>query len=252
MDLEGGVALVTGGGRRVGRAIALALGARGARVAVHFRTSRDEARRTADELTQGGAEAWALQADLAEPAEVERLFDDLVARAGRLDVLVNSAASFEGRAFEEIDAAAWDEVLAINLRAPFLCLRRAAPLLAAGERRGGKPGLAVNIGDLSALQAWRGYAHHSVSKAGLLHLTRVAAVELAPRVRVNALVPGAILPPPGTDPAGADWRKRGERVPLARTGEPREIGHAIVALAENDFITGAILPIDGGEGLARR
>lgn len=252
MDLAGSVALVTGGGRRIGRAIARALGARGARVAIHYRTSRDEARRTADELEAGGGEAWALQADLAEPAEIERLFDELEARAGRLDVLVNSAASFESAALHEIGADAWDAVLAINLRAPFLCLRRAAPLLAAGERRGGKPGLAVNIGDLSALQAWRGYAHHSVSKAGLLHLTRVAAVELAPRVRVNALVPGAILPPPGTDPAGADWRKRGERVPLARTGEPREIGHAIVALAENDFITGAILPIDGGEGLARR
>ncbi len=252
MELEGSVALVTGGARRIGRAIALALGARGARVAVHYRSSREDAERTAAELAAGGAEAWALQADLSEPAGLERLFDDLEARSGRLDVLVNSAASFESRPFGEIDAADWDAVLAINLRAPFLCLRRAAPLLAAGGRAGGSPGLAVNIGDLSGLQAWRGYAHHSVSKAGLLHLTRVAALELAPGVRVNAVVPGAILPPPDADPEGEEWQRRGERVPLARTGEPEEVGRAVVALAENDFITGAVLPVDGGEGLGRR
>jgi NAD(P)-dependent dehydrogenase (short-subunit alcohol dehydrogenase family) len=152
--------------------------------------------------------------------------------------------------------------MALNLRAPFLCSQAAARLMRASGRatgaRGstggglgatGVPGLIVNVSDISGLNPWRGYAHHGVSKAALLHLTRVAARELGPHVRVNAVVPGPILPPPGEEEGSDAWRRRGERLPLGRTGQPQDVGEAVVFLARNDFITGETIVIDGGERL---
>ncbi len=249
MDLAGKVALVTGAGRRIGRAIALALGRRGVGVVVHYKSSRDEAEEAAAEIRRLGAEAWTLAADLARPGEIAALLTAVADACGRLDILVNSAASFEARPFLEIGAEDWDRVMAVNLRAPFLCLRHAASLMGASPRPVGEPALGVNLADLSGVHPWRGYAHHGVSKAALLHLTRVAARELAPGVRVNAVVPGAILPPPGMDPDGPDWRGRGAKLPLGRTGEPADVARAVLFLAENDYLTGAVLPVDGGEHL---
>ncbi len=251
MILDGRVALVTGAAKRVGRAIALALGRRGARLAIHYGTSREAAERTVEALEAEGVEARAFGADLARPAEIDRLFERLGAALGGLDVLVNSAASFESAPFDEITAAQWDRVLAVNLRAPFLCSQRAARLMRATERPGGAPGLIVNITDLSALGVWRGYAHHSVSKAGLVHLTRVSAWELAPAVRVNAIAPGAILPPPGVDPESRQWRQRGDEVPLGTVGSPERVAETVVFLTENDFVNGAVVPVDGGERLVQ-
>ncbi|MGH7539786.1 MAG: SDR family oxidoreductase, partial [Gemmatimonadota bacterium] len=146
--------------------------------------------------------------------------------------------------------------MAVNLRAPFLCMQAAAPRMREGARdRGGRPGPAgvpgavVNLADLSALHAWKEFAHHGASKAGLLQLTRTAAKELGPHVRVNAVIPGPILPPPGEDPASEAWHRRGARLPLGRTGEPAEVGDAVVFLAASDFITGAAISVDGGERL---
>jgi pteridine reductase len=161
---------------------------------------------------------------------------------------VNSAASFENAPFDEITGEAWDAVMAVNLRAPFLCSQAAARLMRASSGAG-VPGLIVNVSDISGLTPWRGYAHHGVSKAALLHLTRVAARELGPHVRVNAVVPGPILPPPGEEEGSEAWRRRGERLPLRRTGRPQDIGEAVVFLARNDFITGETIVIDGGERL---
>lgn len=256
MELDGAVGLVTGAGRRLGREIALGLGAAGCRVGVHYRESATEAEETVRRLEAAGSEGKALQADLSDPLEVEGLFRRLRHAFGRLDVLVNSAASFEREAFETISAEAWDAVLALNLRGPFLCSRHAAGLMRDGAPgRGGAPGprgvpgSIVNISDLSAVSHWRGFAHHGASKAALLHLTRSTAKELGPAVRANAVIPGPILPPPGEDPVGEAWRHRGDRLPLGRTGEPVEVASTVVFLCSNDYITGEAITVDGGEHL---
>lgn len=243
--LAGRRALVTGAGHRLGRAIALALAGAGADLVVHYRRSDEGARETADAARRLGRDAALRRADLARPEEIAELFEGLAGEPAGLGVLVNSAASFESAPFEAIDAAAWDAVLGVNLRAPFLCIRHAAPLLRAGSG----PGVVVNVADLSGLTPWRGFAHHSVSKAGLIHLTRAAAKELGPEIRVNAVVPGPILPPPGEDPDGDAWRSRGDRLPLRRTGDPADVGGAVVFLATNPYVTGECITVDGGEHL---
>ncbi len=249
MKLEGSVSLVTGASRRLGKQIAVAVARRGSAVAVHYRSSRDQAEATAAELRQLGVEAEPFAADLGRPAEIDRLFDEFDRRFGRLDLLVNSAASFERGAFEEIAADDWDAVLALNLRAPFLCLQRAAPLMRRLPRPGSSPASVVNVADLSGLLPWSRQAHHGASKAALIHLTRLAARDLAPDIRVNAVVPGAILPPPGMEATDAAWQETVNRLPLRRAGEPQEVGDAVAFLAANDFVTGATLVVDGGESL---
>ncbi len=249
MDLRHRIALVTGAAHRVGRAIALALARRGASVVLHFGSSRAAAEATASEIAELGVEAWPLQADLAEPAAIAELFAAVRAQVGRLDVLVNSAASFERRPLTEISAADWDRVHAVNLRAPFLCIREAAPLLRESPRPHGEKALIVNIVDLSGMHPWVGYAHHGTAKAGLVHLTKVAACELGPEIRVNAVAPGAVLPHPGRPSDDPEFFAIGPRLPVGRVGEPADIGAAVVFLAENEFTSGVVLPIDGGESL---
>jgi len=249
MRLDGKVALVTGAARRLGRAVALALAGEGCRMAIHFGSSRQAAEEMASELRDQGSEARALQADLSDPRRIEGLFAEVSEHFQRLDILVNSAASFESRPFHQIDAEDWDSVMALNLRAPFLCSRHAAALMGRAERAETEAGLIVNMGDLSGVQAWRGFAHHGVSKAGLLHLTRIAARELAPGVRVNAVVPGPILPPPGMDEESEEWARVGERIPLGRAGRSSEVGDAVLFLARNDYVTGEVLHVGGGEHL---
>jgi pteridine reductase len=249
LELRGKVALVTGAAHRVGRAIALALAREGAGIVLHYGRSRAAAEATAQELVRLGVPVWPHEADLAEPAAIEGLLAHVAATAGRLDVLVNSAASFERQPFEQITAEAWDRVLAVNLRAPFLLMRAAAPLLRASERAPDEAALVVNILDLAGELPWPGYAHHGVSKAGLGHLTRIAARELGPAIRVNAVVPGAVLPPPGMTSDGPAWHQIGARLPVGQTGSPDAIGQAVVFLAHQEFMTGAAVPVDGGEHL---
>lgn len=243
------VALVTGAGKRLGRALALRLGEEGLDVAVHYRGSEQEARETVEELEALGVEGRAFRADLAEEGAAARLVEEVAAAFGRLDVLVNSAASFLSRALAESDAALVDRVLAVNLRAPLLLTAAAAPHLGRAAREGGPAGLVVNMIDLSARFPWRGYAVHGAAKAGLLQLTRTAALELAPHVRVNAILPGPILPPPGVSSESEAWRATGERVPLGRPGGPENVARALAYLLENDFVTGEALAVDGGEHL---
>ncbi len=250
MTLHGHTALVTGGAHRIGKAIALALASAGAKVAVHYRSSGQAARETVEEIRSLGVDSWPLQADLANPAEISALFTNLDRTAGALSILVNSAASFQRQPLEEISLADWEAVQAVNLRAPFLCTQLAAPRIRrAAAQRGESRGSIINIADLSGLYPWKGYAHHGVSKAGLAHLTRIAAAELGPAIRVNAVVPGAVLPPAGVEATSARWREVGERLPVGKTGEPARVGEAVVFLASNNFITGELLRVDGGEHL---
>lgn len=254
MLLEDAVALVTGAGHRLGRAIALGLAGAGAHVVVHYGRSRDEAERTASDIRKMGRTAVALQADLHDPDAIAGLFRETGDRLPRLDILVNSAATFARMPFDEITVDDWDASLAVNLRAPFLCTRHAARLMR--ERAGrvdaaGRPtaGSVVNIGDMSGIVSWRGYVQHGVGKAALLHLTRLSARELAPEVRVNAVVPGPMLPPAGEELSDEAWRRKGERVPLGRVGDPSQVAASVVYLCENDYVTGDTLFVDGGEHL---
>jgi pteridine reductase len=249
MELEGKVALVTGGGRRLGKGITEALASAGCVIVIHYGRSREVAEATVRELEERGCEALCLGADLAEVDQIANLFERIEERLGRLDILVNSAASFEKRSLTEITVDAWERVMAVNLRAPFVCTQHAVRLMRAAQRPVGQSAAVINIGDLSGVSAWPGYAHHGVSKAGLLHLTTVAARELAPEIRVNAVIPGPILPPPDADETDPDWQRLAGRLPLARAGQVAEVGAAVRFLAANDFITGETLRVDGGEHL---
>jgi pteridine reductase len=237
MEITGRTALVTGAARRLGRAMALALADAGADVVVHYRTSAEEARNTVAAIERNGRRAVAVQADVASSSDVARLLADTERAFGRLDILVNSASIFERRPVLEITAAEWDRVLAVNLKGPFLVSQAAVPLL----RTDG--GVIVNLVDLSAVQAWPSFAHHAVSKAGLLHLTRVLARALAPDIRVNSIAPGTVLPPEAYEGDAS-----GKRV-LRRAGEPADVVGALLYLIRSDFVTGENLVIDGGRTL---
>lgn len=239
--LRGRVALVTGGAVRVGRAISEALAARGMRVVVHYHSSSDDADELVAALRRGGTEATAIGADLARGEAVERLAREAAGAFGGIDVLVNNASVFPAEGLEETDEALWDHTLAVNLKAPFLLMRHLAATLR--ERRG----VVVNLADLAGMQAWEGYAAHAVSKAGLLHLTRVAARSLAPEVRVCAIAPGTVLPPKEMNEEQV--RRLAERAPLKRNGSPDDVIRALLYLLEADFVTGEVLVVDGGRRL---
>ena len=237
MNLDGRVALVTGAGRRVGQAIAVALGARRMRVVVHYRGSEEGARETVQRIVEAGGEAHCVQADLAEPEAATKLVRAAVDACGGIDVLVNSAGVMERTPVGSVTASQWDAMFAINLRAPFLLSQAAAPALR--ERRGA----IVNMADLAAFETWPAYVPHGVSKAGVVQLTRALARVLAPDVRVNAIAPGVVLLPEG-------WEEAGDRLaattPLRRIGSPEDVVRAVLYLLEADFVTGETIVVDGG------
>lgn len=238
MNVEGRVALVTGGGRRVGRALSLALAEEGADVAIHYHASAGAAEEVAARVRSMGRRSIMVAADLADAAAPARVIAAVAEGLGRLDVLVNSASLFESAPFLEIGAEAWDRVMAVNVRAPYLLTKAAAPLL----REAG--GLVVNIADLAGVQAWPAFAHHGVSKAGLIHLTRISARALAPEVRVNCIVPGTVLPP--DDYTSEQVERSVERTALGRVGSPDDVVEALMFLIRSDFATGTSLVVDGG------
>ncbi|MDE2805564.1 MAG: SDR family oxidoreductase [Gemmatimonadota bacterium] len=235
------VALVTGGGVRVGRAIALALARSGYDLLATYNSSPAGAAEVATAARQAGRRAHAMSADLSREQDVVRLARTARERFGRLDLLVNSAASFVANDLLDVTADEWDAVMAVNLRAPFLLIRETAGMLRQAR------GAVVNIVDLSALRPWTSHPHHSVSKAGLLHLTRVAARRLAPEVRVNAVAPGYVLPPRHHTPDEIESTRR--RIPLRRVGTPEDVASAVRFLARADYVTGQVIVVDGGLGL---
>ncbi|MGH7475167.1 MAG: SDR family NAD(P)-dependent oxidoreductase [Longimicrobiales bacterium] len=237
MKLTGRVALVTGGARRIGRALTLALARAGADVAINHHGSEQEAERTAADVRELGRRALVVRADLAQVAEARRLVDTAAQALGRLDILVNSAARFDSGSIEDIDEAAWDRVMAVNLRAPFFLSQAAVPHMK-------EAGVIINIADLAAFQSWTHYAHHAAAKAGLVHLTRVLARALAPAIRVNCIAPGTVLPPPGT--SAQEVARLAKRAALGRIGSPDDVARALLYLIEADYVTGHVLVLDGG------
>jgi pteridine reductase len=241
MELSGKTALVTGGAVRVGRAISLALAGEGMRLVVHYNSSSADADALVAEIRAGGGHAVAIAADLSAGAEVQRLAREAAGAFGGIDVLVNNASVFPPEKLEETDEALWDHTLAVNLKAPFLLIRHLAPTLR--ERRGA----VVNLCDLAGLQTWGAYAAHGVAKAGLAHLTRVAARSLAPHVRVNGIAPGAVLPPESMTADELDALAR--TTPLGRIGSPDDVTRALLYLLHADYVTGEVLVVDGGRML---
>jgi len=238
VDLCGRVALVTGAGRRVGRALAVGLGTQGMQVAVHYHASDRGARETADLVARAGGTATLFSADLTSLDAPEQLARDVVGRLGALDVLVNSSAVMERTPLGEVTATAWDAMMALNLRAPFLLAQAAAPHLSQRQ------GAIVNIADLAAFETWPAYIPHGISKAGVVYMTRALARALAPGVRVNAVAPGAVLLPDGwTEDDAARLR---ESTPLARLGSPQDVVDAMLYLLHSDYVTGETVIVDGG------
>lgn len=237
-----GVALVTGAGHRVGRAIALALGARGWRVAVHYHRAAGGADETVATIHDAGGHAVAFDADLSDPATAASLTTRVVAALGRLDVLVNSAAGMERSPIGATTASLFDAIIALNLRAPFLLAQAAAGVMPPG-------GAIVNIADHMAEEPWPDYAVHGISKAGIVAMTRHLAAALAPGIRVNAVSPGFVLAPEGL-PAGAAERFAAQ-TPLARIGTPDDIAHAVLHLLDATYMTGETLHVDGGRRVRR-
>jgi pteridine reductase len=240
-SLRGQRALVTGAGRRVGAAIAVALGAEGMRVAVHYHGSASGAERTCEAVRSAGGEALSVQADLGDRANARRLVDDATAALGGLDLLVCSAASFEHGDVEHTGDELWDRTLALNLAAPFALAQRAAPSLRAAH------GSIVLVTCVSRLAPYRGYVAYETSKAALYQLMRLLALELAPDVRVNAVAPGSVLPPEGWSAEQHAALER--RIPLGHVGRAEDVAGAVVHLARSQWITGAEIVVDGGRSL---
>lgn len=242
MKLEGKVALVTGAGRRLGLAMADALADRGMRVALHYHSSSESAKALADEVVREGGDAECFAADLADPYAARALAGRVTERFGQLDVLVNSAAIMQELGFEETTPEDFDRIIDLNLRAAFFVAQGAAPALRASGGR------IVNLADLSGLEPWPGFAVHSLSKAGVVMLTKVLARALAPEVNVNAIAPGTVLVPDSYD---AETRERlADMAPLRRLGTPEDAIHALLYLLEGgDFVTGEVLVVDGGRRL---
>jgi NAD(P)-dependent dehydrogenase (short-subunit alcohol dehydrogenase family) len=240
MQIENSVAIVTGGARRVGQAIAQALAEKGARVAFTYR-SGDPAETLAG-IRAYGTEGLALQLDVLEWDQPKAVVDQVVQHFGRVDILVNSASVWHSAPFLEITREQWETSLGANLTGPFLCAQAVAPYML--EQ---KSGHIVNIVDLSAHQTWPKFADHSASKAGLEALTRVMAAELAPHVRVNAIAPGTILLPDGATKAKRQWAV--ENSLLKRVGTPEDVARTVIFLTESDFVTGAVYFVDGGRAL---
>ena len=239
MDLRGRVALVTGAGRRLGREMALALAGRQMILAIHYHASSTGANELRKEILDSGGQAVCFQADLTDAHAASALPGRVLAELGRLDVLVNSAAVMHRLALEETTPDQWDAIQNLNLRAVFFCTQGAAAALRATR------GKVINIADLAGLEPWPGFAAHSISKAGVVMLTKVLARSLAPDVTVNAIAPGAVLVP---EDYGVEERERLARAtPLRRLGSPSDVVAALLYLLEGgDFVTGEILVVDGG------
>lgn len=240
METKGKTALITGGAHRVGKAITLALARAGANVVINYNRSADAAEATATEARALGVEALPVQADVADCRQVSEMVAAAQERFGGVDILVNSASLFEKMPFPTDDLSVWRRVIGIALDGAFYCANAIAPMMLPQRE-----GVIVNIVDLSAWQPWHGFTAHSVAKAGLLALTRQMALELAPAVRVNAVAPGPVLPPPGYDEA--QRAAIANRTLLRRWGSAEDVAGAVMFLVGADYVTAEVIVVDGGE-----
>jgi NAD(P)-dependent dehydrogenase (short-subunit alcohol dehydrogenase family) len=240
--LLGKAALVTGGARRIGRAIALELAAAGADLTITYRNSRTEAEETLQLIRQVGRQAIALECDVRSESSVRSAVANSISFHGHLDVLVNNAAIYESVPLDAMSLDQWDAVFETNARGPFLVAREALPHLRSSHGR------VINIGSLGGLRAWAGHAHYSASKAALHMLTQAMAKSFAPEVAVNCVAPGWIEF--DEDKGQPATLRFAAKTPMQRNGAAKDVAEAVAFFAStSSFITGQILAVDGGLGL---
>jgi pteridine reductase len=231
------LAVVTGAAHRLGKVIAAGLAGAGYAIGLHYHASTAAARQTESELREMGVPVIPLQADLTDENQIAHIFSELSRQPFRLEVLVNSASVMSRGDVRTMDTADWDKTLSLNLRAPWLCARYAAERMPAG-------GAIINISDAGVERTWTGYPAYLVSKSGLQMLTRLLARSLAPKIRVNALAPGLIIP--SEDLPEDEWQRLVNRLPMQKSGSGQDIVEAVLFLLKNQYITGQTLVIDGG------
>jgi NAD(P)-dependent dehydrogenase (short-subunit alcohol dehydrogenase family) len=239
-SLQGQVALVTGGAKRIGRAVALRLAREGADVVIHYNLSKSEADDTVAEIEELGRKSIAVQADLRELSQIQRMFLQTSAHFGRLDILINNAANFVPARLEDTSEEIWDMTVDTNLKAPFFCAQTAAPML---KKSGG---VMINFADIGGILPWPGYIPHCASKAGVIMLTKCLAKALAPEVRVNAIAPGTISMSGDPGEWEADFIRH---APLRRAGTTEDVADGVSYLVRAKFMTGQVLVLDGGRTL---
>ena len=243
--IEGGVALITGG-KRIGAAVARALAAAGMDVALSYHSSREDAEATAAAVAAAGRRTHVARADLGDPAECRALVDGAAAALGRLDVLVNMASVYVSVPFDRTDEHVWHRSMDVDLRAAFLCARAAVPHM---RKTGG--GRIINFSDWTARSGrprYTGYLPYYVAKAAVVALTEALALELASdQILVNAIAPGPIVAPEGS--SDEEFAAVERVTPLGRWGGEAEIGKAVLALVDSDFVTGETIRVDGGRHL---
>ena len=241
LSLTGKSALITGGARRIGRAIALALGNAGADVTVTYRSSQQDAEKTVELLSLTGRQAQAVGCDVRSESQVRQAVAAAASFHGRIDIVVNNAAIFESSSFDQLTLAQWDAVFETNTRGPFLVSREALPHLKATHGR------IVNIGSLGGIRAWADHAHYCASKAALHMLTQAMAKAFAPEISVNCVAPGWIEMSEKPDAAAERFASK---TPMQRNGAPADVAEAVLYFAASTgFVTGQILTVDGGLGL---
>lgn len=244
MDPQNKVALITGGARRVGKAITLAFAQAGANVVINYNTSREEAVQTLTEARAFGVDGLALRADIGNLADVRAMVSAATEKFGAVDILVNSAAPFEQTPLPTKDLSSWHRITNMMINGSFYTANTVAPLMI---KRGS--GIIINIVDLFAWEPRKNFAAHSVGKAAMLALTRQLAIDFAPNVRVNAVAPGPVLPP--TDYSPQRIAQAAANTLLNRWGAPQDIADAVLFLVRADYITAQVIVVDGGEQFGR-
>jgi NAD(P)-dependent dehydrogenase (short-subunit alcohol dehydrogenase family) len=242
-DLKGKTVFITGAARRLGKAIALAMAQAGANVAFTFRSSNNEAKQTLKELEATGIQALAFECDLRRAETAQEAVKNVLKHFGQIDLLINNAGVFETANIKDITAEQWDEVFAINVRAPFLVSQSSIPSLRSAQGR------IINMGSLGGEKPWATHAHYCSSKAALHMLTQVMAKALAPEIAVNCVAPGMIDAGAGEkDPALL--QRLAAHTPMKKNGTPQDVVSAVMYFATAPhFITGQILTVDGGLSL---
>ncbi|PKO15467.1 MAG: short-chain dehydrogenase [Chloroflexi bacterium HGW-Chloroflexi-10] len=240
MDLNGRCVLVTGGAHRVGKAIALKLAKMGAQTVVFtYNSSEEAAQNTVAEIKSMGSKALAIRCDQSDVHQIQATIENIKNTYERLDLLVNSASIFLTADFFSVTKDEWDTVMNVNARGPFFFMQFAAPLMMQNEL-----GCVINIIDESVQKPALSWIHHGASKAALWNLTKSAAIALAPSIRVNAILPGAVLKPP--DWSDERWESNTEKIPLRKLGSPDDVCQAVEFLVKSDFVTGQVIVVDGG------
>jgi len=244
MQLQDKIALVTGGSQRVGRAISIGLAQHGAKVALHYHHSEKQARETVHHIEAAGGEAFPIAGNFARLEEVRRTVKKCVAHFGGIDVLINNAAVYFETPFGSTTEDEWEQLFAVNLKAPFLCCQEAAKIM-----RKQQSGKIVNISDVAGILPWADHLPYCATKASLISVTKGLAKALAPHIQVNAVASGTVLL---ADDASSEFREKIENgTLLKRIGSPQDIVNTVLfLLTGSDYVTGSVIPVDGGKLLA--